>query len=215
MQIVCCGESLTLLPEKAIYWEKQAALILADLHLGKAMHFRKAGIAVPAEVNQENLRLLQKLIVRYAPQRIIMLGDLFHSQLNHQVEEWYVWRKQFPDITFHLVKGNHDVLAEAHYSRLQIQLHHQLKLGPFHMVHTPDGDMERGSGYLLCGHIHPCVRIKGKARQSVVMPCFYFTQTHAILPAFGKFTGRHFIRFANDAKVFAVLGDEVMEVPAG
>ncbi|QOR76519.1 MAG: ligase-associated DNA damage response endonuclease PdeM [Thermoflavifilum sp.] len=210
MRIVCRGESLILLSEKAIYWEKQSALIVADLHLGKAMHFRKSGIAVPAELNQENLRQLQKLIVRYAPQRVIILGDLFHSDFNHQVEDWMLWRKQFPHIAFHLVKGNHDVLAEEHYQRLQIQLHQEWLLPPFRMVHTLDESRALHDAYFLCGHIHPFVRIKGRARQSAVLPCFYFTDTYAILPAFGKFTGRYLIHPAADARVFAVLGDEVV-----
>lgn len=213
MTIDCCGESLELLAQRAIYWRRQEALIVADLHLGKAMHFRKAGIAVPAEINQENLRQLQKLITWYAPRQVIMLGDLFHSDVNHQVEEWYVWRKQFPGLAFHLVKGNHDVLAEAHYERLGIQLHHQLHLHPFCMVHALDESMEKHKAYLLTGHVHPCVRIKGKAKQSAVLPCFYFAESYAILPAFGRFTGRYFIRRGMHAKVFAILGEEVMPVP--
>jgi DNA ligase-associated metallophosphoesterase len=213
MQIVCRGESLVLLSEKAIYWERQSALIIADLHLGKAMHFRKAGIAVPAEVNQENLRQLQKLIVRYAPQQVIILGDMFHSDFNHQVADWMLWRKQFRGIAFHLVKGNHDVLAAEHYQRLQIQLHLEWLLPPFRMVHARDESWTMQDEYLLCGHVHPFIRIKGKAKQSAVLPCFYFTDSYAILPAFGKFTGRYFIHPAAGDRVYAVLGDEIMLIP--
>ena len=41
------GEKLDLLPQKAIYYPQHKTLLAADLHLGKAGHFRNAGIAVP------------------------------------------------------------------------------------------------------------------------------------------------------------------------
>jgi len=41
------NQDLLLLPQKAIYWQQQKALIVADVHFGKVGHFRKAGIAVP------------------------------------------------------------------------------------------------------------------------------------------------------------------------
>ncbi len=50
---ICAGldfnfldQDLILLPQKAIYWKQQKALIAADVDLGKVGHFRKAGIAV-------------------------------------------------------------------------------------------------------------------------------------------------------------------------
>ena len=42
------GESLVLLGERALYWPTRQALLIADLHLGKADVFRRAGIALPS-----------------------------------------------------------------------------------------------------------------------------------------------------------------------
>ena len=47
-------QDLLLLPEKAIYWKQQKALIAADVHLGKVGHFRKAGIAVPQQLAKDD-----------------------------------------------------------------------------------------------------------------------------------------------------------------
>ena len=47
------GEAITLLAERGLLWPVQKALIVADLHWGKAGHFRKHGIAVPAKTQAE------------------------------------------------------------------------------------------------------------------------------------------------------------------
>jgi metallophosphoesterase superfamily enzyme len=49
------GQHWRLSAGRAIYWEEENALIVADLHVGKSAHFRKAGIAVPANIVQEDL----------------------------------------------------------------------------------------------------------------------------------------------------------------
>ena len=39
------GEALELYPQRAVFWKRKGILFLADLHLGKINHFRRAGIA--------------------------------------------------------------------------------------------------------------------------------------------------------------------------
>src|SRR5581483_12363457 len=41
------GESLLLLPERALLWERTGTLVVADAHLGKAAAFRAAAIPLP------------------------------------------------------------------------------------------------------------------------------------------------------------------------
>lgn len=109
------GEKWLLLPEKAVYWKKQSMLILTDLHLGKAGHFRKAGIPIPAGVHQADLACLQKLIADYQPRKVLMLGDLFHSELNSEWQQFRTFLAQHKTYEFILVKGNHDILPEDAY----------------------------------------------------------------------------------------------------
>jgi metallophosphoesterase superfamily enzyme len=49
------GETLVLLPERAIWFPKYETLLVSDTHLGKGSHFRKAGIAIPTVLKQEDL----------------------------------------------------------------------------------------------------------------------------------------------------------------
>lgn len=70
-------QTLLLLCQKAIYWEEEKALIAADVHLGKGGHFRKAGIAVPRELAQDDLAVLSDLIREHHPEKLIFWAIYF------------------------------------------------------------------------------------------------------------------------------------------
>lgn len=206
------GQTLLLLPERAIYWQEKNILLLADLHLGKAGHFRKAGIPVPAEVHHQDLAVLDNLLQQWQPLDVLFLGDLFHSSIN---SEWFwfeEWLEQHPDTRFTLIKGNHDVLPQGVYksSRLQI-VAHNMEILPFLLTHHPPQAATLAEGtYALCGHIHPAVSLRGAARQELSLPCFYFGLHFGILPAFGKFTGFYKIKPKAGEGVYGVLPNKVV-----
>lgn len=202
-------QTLWLLPQKAIFWVEQQALIVADVHLGKVGHFRKAGIAIPEKLAQDDLATLSDLIRALNPAQLIFLGDLFHSELNADWEWFAMWRQQFPDLNISLIKGNHDIIPERKFAELHITFDEQLALGPFLMMHHPLKS-RHSNAYVLCGHIHPGVKLKSKTRQTLTLPCFAFGDFQAILPSFGKFTGRVAIRHLETDRIFAVLEHKVM-----
>ncbi|RYZ78352.1 MAG: metallophosphoesterase, partial [Moraxellaceae bacterium] len=96
-------QDLLLLPQKAIYWQQQKTLIAADVHLGKVGHFRKAGIAVPRDMEQDDLGMLSDLIEEYHPEKIIFLGDLFHSDMNADWDWFAMWRQRHAKIEVILI----------------------------------------------------------------------------------------------------------------
>ena len=81
------GQTFHLHPLKAIYWEEQGALLIADLHLGKTRHFRREGFPVPQGAGDANYDKLINLFLHFEPKRVIYLGDLFHSDYNQEWEE--------------------------------------------------------------------------------------------------------------------------------
>jgi len=206
------GQDLLLLPQKAIYWQQEKALIVADVHLGKVGHFRKAGIAVPRDMEQNDLAVLSDLIDEYKPKKILFLGDMFHSDINADWDWFVLWRKQFPKLELILIRGNHDIIHDQHYIDLGVILYDELAIGPFLMRHHPlmGDELETTEGYVFCGHIHPGISLSGKARQHITLPCFAFGDQQCILPSFGKFTGRVAIRNQQTDRIFAVLQDKVM-----
>src|SRR6201992_764449 len=170
------GQDLILLPQKAIYWKQEKALIAADVHLGKVGHFRKAGIAVPRDMEQTDLSELSDLIFEYKPQKLIFLGDLFHSDMNADWEWFRMWRQQHKKLEIILIRGNHDIIHDKYYIELNVALHDELQIGPFLMLHhpMPYEKLEQIDAYAFCGHIHPGVNLSGRARQSITIPCFAF-----------------------------------------
>ena len=66
--------------------------------------------------------------------------------------------------------------------------------------------------YAVAGHIHPGVRLNGRGRDSLRLPCFWFTKTHAVLPAFGDFTGLADVAPQEDDRVFVDTGAGIVAV---
>jgi DNA ligase-associated metallophosphoesterase len=125
-----------LLPQRALFWEEQKALIVSDLHLGKTGHFRKEGIAVPQGVYKDDLHRLFHIIQHYKPEQLIIAGDMFHSRMNKEVDLFTRWRKDVSHLHIQLIKGNHDILADDHYTTAGITISNQfLHIGSFCFVH--------------------------------------------------------------------------------
>jgi DNA ligase-associated metallophosphoesterase len=209
MKIDLRGEELLLLPEKCIYWPKQSLLILSDLHLGKAGHFRKNGIPIPLKVHVGDLEKIDNLILNYQPIHILFLGDLFHSDLNSEWWNFISWIQKHRQIRFTLVKGNHDIIPEILFEEANIGVVNSLDLGPFNFTHIRE---EKANFYNLSGHIHPGVRLYGMGKQAVTLPCFHFSTSYGILPAFGNFTGIAKIKPAKNDRIFVVTDRSVMDV---
>ncbi len=199
------SQHLVLSPERCFFWEDQKTLVLSDMHIGKAAHFRKAGIAIPQQVFQEDMHRLFQQIHFFSPQRIIVTGDLFHSEANLEHDWFSNWRKELAGIEFILVKGNHEILRNDVYQNLGIALvDKELEIGPFFFSH--DLIEEKRDGFSFVGHTHPGIRIQGKGKQSFVFPCFYFTSDFCILPAFSKFTGKHVVDLQKGETAYAIVG---------
>jgi len=206
------GQELILHPYRAIYWVEERALLLADLHLGKAEHFRKEGLPVPGHVSNVNWDKLIGLLLEFKPERVLFLGDLFHSDFNAQWEDLRELVQQFHGVRFELVKGNHDILHGSFYDGANITVHDEGKEeGPFLLTHHP---MQAYTGplYNLSGHLHPCVFMRGRGRQRLRLPCFYFGAHQGILPAFGAFTGMAPIQPREGDGVFVITDELVLPV---
>lgn len=204
MDIEILDEHFVLYPQKAIFWKSQKALLISDLHLGKINHFRKAGIPVPAKANDHNLEVFLDVVALCKPQRVVCLGDLFHSHYNAEWEVFGEVVKHFSHIAFELVQGNHDIMGKYQYLRKGIQVYDSLTMGKFLLTHHPLEEVPEGM-YNIAGHIHPGVSLRGKGRQALTLPCFFFGERQGFLPAFGKFTGLARIAPKKQDKVYIVV----------
>ena len=210
-------EHLILSNERAIFWEDEKTLIVADLHVGKTGHFRRAGIGVPTGVYKEDLHRLMAQILYFKAERLIIVGDLTHSIANRELDLFRKWRKDFPSLEVHLAKGNHDILDNQWYEEANIKVHNDpLPVKQFLFVHDilkPKFWIEEGQ-YAFSGHVHPGITLKGRGKQALHFPCFYFAKQYCILPAFSRFTGSYPVAPQKNEKVFAVVEKELVPLNA-
>jgi uncharacterized protein len=206
------NEIVHLMPEKVVFLAQHKILLAADLHFGKVNHFRRSGIAVPAKANDRNAAMLIDAINKAKPDRVIFLGDLFHSHYNEEWETVGQIRKHFSLCSFELVMGNHDILTLQQYKRNSVSVFlKELSVGQWVFTHEPM-KVVPADQYNLAGHIHPGVRLQGTAKQSLTLPCFYFSGSQGILPAFGSFTGLAKIVPKEADGVFVIANGKVMRV---
>ena len=205
------NNTLELLPQKAIYWNNTETLIVSDVHLGKASHFRKHGMPIPMESGTDDLHHLDKLLHTHTPQRLLILGDLFHSDYNQEWEYFGALRKKYLGVRFILVRGNHDILKEHHYEKHDIQLETEpVYENGFVFAHNFVKLKE--NEFSISGHIHPGFVLHGKGRQSITLPCFYKKKNTLIMPAFGRLTGLAHMPFSKDAEIFVLTEDAVHRI---
>jgi metallophosphoesterase superfamily enzyme len=67
-------------------------------------------------------------------------------------------------------------------------------------------------GYVLAGHVHPCVKVGARGFDSLRLPCFHFGARVGVVPAFGEFTGSHALPREPGDRVFAIAEQRVHEV---
>lgn len=207
------GERVRLLPERALYRPATGDLLIADPHWGKAAAFRAAGVPVPGGTTAEGVERLSAAIDRTGARRLVILGDLFHARTSRQpatLATVRAWRERHPDLAITLIRGNHDRHAGDPPGELGIDCcDPPCADPPFLLAHHP---FEPESGYLLAGHVHPSVTLRGVGRQRERLPCFHFGARVGVLPAFGDFTGTADVAVAPGDRVFVVAGDRVVPV---
>lgn len=179
------GEEMLLTQGRALYWPREQALLVADLHLEKASFFAAHGQMLPPYDSRETLERLALAIRETGARRVFALGDNFHDRKGglrlepHAAgmlaaltcaTEW-VW-----------IIGNHDagmteiaggVLAE------------ELDLSGLVLRHHALAGEQRPE---LSGHFHPRLTVSARGRR-IARPCAVMSEQRMILPAFGALTG--------------------------
>jgi DNA ligase-associated metallophosphoesterase len=211
-EIEAAGESLWLLPQCAIYWPRMEALLIADAHLGKAAAFRNGGIPVPSGTTNDNLDRLTALVHDCGAGQVIFLGDLVHSAAARRAATgaFAEWRECNARLEVMLVRGNHDRRSGAvpgEWRMTVVEEPHTV--GPLALCHAP---MAVPGSYAMSGHTHPCVQLHGRGREHLRLPCFWFTTSYAVLPAFGAFTGMAEVEPAENDRVYVAAGKRVVSL---
>jgi DNA ligase-associated metallophosphoesterase len=208
--------ALVLHPERAVEWPAAQTLFVADLHWGKATALRAHGVPVPVGGTADDLARLDDVLVRTGVRQLVVLGDLAHSWhawTPAALGELLAWRARWPDLAITLVRGNHD----AHGGDPPVLLGIEAVDAPWRLQgvtcwHEPPEPSARGTpaSLHLAGHLHPTVRLGGRRRAAVRLPCFVQGPSWLMLPAFSSFTGAGAWQPATGETPWAVVDGEVI-----
>ena len=209
---------LELLPEKGVFWNQHHTLFVADTHLGKEATFRFHNIPVPDGSTAGTLRAMTEMIKRTSAESLVILGDMFHarSSLSTKTHEQLTeFRQQHPRLKIKLVLGNHDRPLGTLPASWKIDVVPMGKFaGGLAIGHEPE-NIPKNVALMLCGHLHPAVRLISVADRTNRLPCFWWHKKRLVLPAIGGFTGCSTIQPKPTDGVWVVAEGKVIAYPRG
>ena len=216
-EITLAGEVFVADLSGALFHPASGTLVVADLHFEKGSFFATRRQMLPPYDTAASLAKLNRAIARYAPNRLIALGDSFHDlrageRLSLDDAKAILALGHGRDLIW--ITGNHDSELP---SGLPGDRMDEMMLGSITLLHQPT-TLARAE---IAGHLHPVARVAtsgGLLRRR----CFAQSADKLILPAFGAYTGGLNIRDPAFMSVFHgivprayVLGDtKVFSVPA-
>ena len=202
------GRLFTMHSSGALFWNEKNTLLIADVHLGKVMHFRKNGFAIPNDALHKNFEKLIEVVNFFNPSTILFLGDLFHSTKNSEWDLFVQWSKECT-CEIILIAGNHDIIDAKNYEKNGIKVVDYIRIDDFLLTHHPT---EVKGMFNFSGHIHPGIVLRGLGRGHLKLPCFFQRKNQMILPTFGAFTGLGIMKPQEGDVIFAVTKEEIVQI---
>jgi uncharacterized protein len=184
------GEEFVLTQGRALYWSRERALLVADLHLEKASYFARHGQMLPPYDSRETLERLALAIRETGARRVYTLGDNFHdsagpARLEPHAAGMLAALTRATDWVW--ITGNHDSAMEAAAGGT---LAKELDIAGLILRHRAKAGETRPE---LSGHYHPRFHLTVRDRR-IRRPCAVVSTDgngsgRMILPAYGALTG--------------------------
>ena len=184
------GEEFALTSGNALYWPRERALLVADLHLEKASFYARHGQMLPPYDSRETLERVALAIRETDARRVYTLGDNCHdshgsTRLEDHAAGMLAALTRATDWVW--ITGNHDPAMEA---RSGGTIADELEIAGLVLRHRATAGETRPE---LSGHYHPRLQITVRERH-IRRPCAVVaegagTGGRMILPAFGALTG--------------------------
>ncbi|WP_026091375.1 ligase-associated DNA damage response endonuclease PdeM [Blastomonas sp. AAP53] len=193
------GQDFVIVDRASLYWPREGALFVADLHFEKASWYARSGQMLPPYDSAATLDRLERAVAACGATSLWCLGDNFHdSDGASRLDPALVARLESlcARVAVHWITGNHDSALEQGFGGRVVE---ECALGGLALRHLAES---QASVPELSGHFHPRLRVRLRGR-SVSRPCFVRCQDRLILPAFGSLTGG---MDADDPAILEVMG---------
>jgi DNA ligase-associated metallophosphoesterase len=183
------GEELVITKSNALYWPRERALLVADLHLEKGSWYAQTGQMLPPYDSRETLERVADAVKATGARRVITLGDNFHDDDGTcRLDEYAcgMLESLTRALDWVWITGNHDENMHRAFGATIVE---ELELNGIVLRHAAKRGETRPE---LSGHYHPKMRLKVRHRH-IARPCAVISRTseaeRMILPAFGAYTG--------------------------
>ncbi len=185
LELDFAGQKFVLDAGLALYWPEHGMLVVSDLHLEKSTFLAQFGSAVAPYDSADTLERLARLVARYRPSSLVLLGDTFHDRL--------AWAR-LDDATrlkllaicdavdqCRFIEGNHDT-GMTRDPRLVFADDH-VHSGILFSHEPAASDLPQ-----VIGHFHPKLTTSLRGHR-LAGKCFAVNDRLLVMPAFGSFTG--------------------------
>lgn len=186
---------LLLTKGRALFWPRENALLVADLHLEKASFYARHGQMLPPYDTRETLERVAAEVRATGATRVITLGDNFHDADGATRLDYHdcaLLESLTGSLDWIWITGNHDTrrdgsVAEARCGGTLVE---EMELGGVVLRHEAKRGETRSE---ISGHYHPKLTVNVQRRR-ISRPCAVLADTgegthRMIAPAFGAFTG--------------------------
>lgn len=195
------GQDFVIVDRAALYWPREKALFVADLHFEKASWYARGGQMLPPYDSAATLDRLERALELSGATSLWCLGDNFHdSDGASRLDPALAARIESLSrrVALHWITGNHDSALENGFGGRVVE---EADLAGLALRHKAESHR---SAPELSGHFHPRLRVRLRGR-TVSRPCFVACSDRLILPAFGALTGG---LDADDPAILSVLGTD-------
>ena len=198
-----------MLSSRALFLPETKELLICDIHLGKAEYFQQNGIPLTNNSDENNFARIKNLVKNYGPEKLIILGDLFHSK--YSIDE--TLQKKVEDLprilktNVELVLGNHDIGCDI--KNIKIFDIKKIKNITFSQESV---NRANNKNLNICGHYHPKLFLKSNG-DKLSFRCFALDKNKntLFLPAFGDLTGGYPCK--KSFKKWAIISEkEIIEI---
>ncbi len=159
-----------------LFLKKSRTLIISDLHIGAEEELINKGILIPKTQIRNTLLLIKKAIKKFAPEKIILNGDVKHEFGTINKQEWdetikiidYLRKKA----ELIIIKGNHDVIIEPILKKRGLKTKSYELIDNYYITHghkLPETKEEKGAfkkaDTIIIGHEHPTITLDNGVRK--------------------------------------------------
>ena len=198
-----------MLSSRAIFLPETKELLICDIHLGKAEYFQQNGIPLTNNSDENNFARIKRIVKKYNPEKLIILGDLFHSKysIDNNLQKKVEDLPELLNTNVELVLGNHDIGCKIK----NLKVFDIKKTKNITLSHEPINLVDKKT-FNICGHYHPKLYLKNNG-DKLSFRCFAMDMKKNTLymPAFGDLTGGY--PCEKSFKKWAIISDkEILEV---